>query len=83
MNLENWFGDPKKIRIYKYIFVIAVIFFIAVDIIFVDPHHVYFPWDNYPGFNAIFGLVGSSVVIIISKLVISKFVSKKENYYDR
>ncbi len=82
MNLEKIFGDPGLKRVYKVLFVIALIFFFCVGF-FVEPHHIYFPWDRLPVFNAIFGLVGASIVIVFSKVVVQWFISKKEDYYDR
>ncbi len=82
MNLEKIFGDPGLKRVYKVIFIIALIFFFCVDF-WVERHHIYFFWDNFKGFNAIFGLIGASIVIVFSKVIVQWFISKKEDYYDR
>ena len=82
MNLETIFGNPVLKRLFKMLFVLALIVVLGLGF-YVKPHHIYFPWDELPNFNAIFGLVGGSIVIVFSKVIVQWFISKKEDYYDR
>lgn len=81
MSMESIFGDPKKKRIYKYIFFIAVIASVVIDF-FIPRPHPHFAFDKIPGFHAALGLVGAFIVIVFAKLIYGKFVYRKENYYD-
>lgn len=39
-------------------------------------------WDHIPGFYAIFGLLGSLAMILISQGLGNRFIQKEEDYYD-
>lgn len=62
----------------------SIIFLISLIIVdfFIAREHPYFTWDKIPGFNAFFGFI-SCVLIIFVSLFIGKFITKKEDYYDK
>jgi hypothetical protein len=81
MNLDAVFG-PRTRKFWKYFLYAGVVIFVAIDF-FIERHHPHFAWDNMPGFNAIYGLVGSSIVIVFAKLVVGWFIYRKEEHYDK
>ncbi len=63
------------------------IFFVLLAIVFVsdflvERHHLEFPWDNIPGFSALYGFISVVIIIIISKVIGAILITKKEDYYD-
>ena len=73
--------NKKRIQALKWIFfaLLAVVF--AADF-FVERHHAEFPWDNLPGFSAVYGFVSVIVIIIVAKIIGAVIVTRKEDYYD-
>jgi uncharacterized membrane protein len=71
----------KKLQTLKWIFfaVLAIVF--AADFL-VERHHAAFPWDNIPGFSAVYGFISVIILIIIAKVVGALIVTRKEDYYD-
>lgn len=61
----------------SFLFLIAAVFF---DL-FVS-RHIHFWGDNFRGFWALFGLLGSVVMIKICKWISHLWLMKKEDYYD-
>lgn len=84
MNLEVIVGAPgsAKRKSWRYILYAAAVIFVVIDILFVKPHHKYFPWDDIPGINAAMGIVFAGATIVFAKLIVGKFIYRKENYYD-
>ena len=41
--------------------------FVISDFI-IPKHHVIFPWDGIPGFNAAYGFISCVVIIVVSNL---------------
>lgn len=80
MRLDKIFAGSR----FKVIRAIVFVFMAALIIIdfFMPRHHIYFPWDNIPGFYAVFGLVTCVLIIIFSKWLGKVWLQKKEDYYD-
>ena len=69
----------KKLRLAMYISLgIAV----ALNL-FIRPHEPHFVVDAWPGFWALFGLVGTFVLVKLSKGSAHTFLGKDEDFYDR
>lgn len=43
-------------------------------------HHYW--WEAIPGFFAVFGFVGSLVLMFVAKFCANLFIAQKPNYYD-
>jgi len=68
--------------------VIAVLFFLGlaglvVANVFIRPHEVEFVYDAYPGFWAVFGLVGGLAMVIVMKKIVQPMISRGDDYYER
>ncbi len=51
--------------------------------LFIRPeHHMDFEWEKIPGAWAIFGLVGSILLILFMKKVVYPLIAKPEGYYE-
>ena len=44
--------------------------------------HLYFSWEEWPGFYAAFGFVAFVILIIAAKYILRPIIKRKENYYD-
>ena len=68
--------------------VIAVLFFLGLAglvgaNLFVRPHEAEYVFDIYPGFWAVFGLVGGLAMVIIMKKIVQPMISRGDDYYER
>ena len=81
MNFINMFGDPKNRKALKWVGYLILVVVFAADFL-AERHHAVFPWDEQPGFGAVFGFIGCVLIIFISKFVGHLWLMKKEDYYD-
>lgn len=81
MKLHSIFEDPKKTKTLKRLVLVVVIVLLIIDI-FMPRHHAEFPWDDIPGFSAVYGLISCVVIIVVSKALGKIWLQKKEDYYD-
>jgi len=68
--------------------VIAVLFFLGLAglvaaNLFVRPHEAEYVFDVYPGFWALFGLIGGLAMVIVMKKIVQPMISRGDDYYDR
>ena len=68
-------------------FIISIPMLIAVsiliDILFpVAEGHGDFFWDHVPGFFSLFGLLGCLCLIYFAKYIGSRFLQRKDDYYE-
>lgn len=61
--------------------------FIAIGItmllgFFFTPEHPHFFWEKIPVFDAVFGFIGCSLIILGSKALGHSWLQKDEDYYD-
>ncbi len=74
------FDNPRNVRI------LLGSFFSSLGILLIiEPFvrkHPYFPWEEWPGFYAVFGFVACVVLVVAAKYVLRPLVKRKEDYYD-
>lgn len=73
------FDNPKNVKR-----LLAVFYSILVLLLIIDPFiykHAEFPWEEIPGFFAVYGFVSCVLVISIAGLL-RIFIKRKEHYYD-
>lgn len=68
--------------------IFAVLFFLGLAglvgaNLFVRPHEAEYVFDVYPGFWALFGLVGGLAMVIIMKKIVQPMISRGDDYYER
>lgn len=75
------FDKPENIKKLKIISYICLAIVVAVDF-FIPRDHGHYPWDQIPGFYAVFGLVACILIVIMAKKLGKLWLMKKEDYYD-
>jgi hypothetical protein len=82
MKKEMYFFDkPEKIRLLKILFYISIALTVIVDF-FITRKYIHFPWENIPGFYALFGLVACILIVVLAKTLGHQWLMRKEDYYD-
>jgi len=73
--------DEKKniVILLKIFFGICVVLF-AVD--FVVHKKAHMPWEKWPGFYAVYGLVACVILVLVAKYVLRPLVKRDEDYYE-
>lgn len=73
--------DEKKniVTLLKIFFSICVVLF-AIDL--VVPKATHMPWEEWPGFYAIYGFVACVILVLVSKYILRPLAMRDEKYYD-
>ncbi|MCP3677187.1 MAG: hypothetical protein GY721_06255 [Deltaproteobacteria bacterium] len=80
MEKEHIFDKPKNVkRLLRALFV-SLVLLLVIDL-FVHKHP-HFPWEEWPGFYAIFGFVACVLLVLVAKYVLRPLVKRREEYYD-
>lgn len=61
---------------------VVLVLSVLLEILFVTPHSANF-WDSIPGFEVVFGLAGSFVLILIAKGILGPVFQKPMDHYDQ
>lgn len=77
----DFFDKPKNIRLLKILFYISLALTVIVDF-FIIRTYIHFPWENIPGFYALFGLVACILIVVLAKTLGHQWLMRKEDYYD-
>lgn len=62
---------------------VVLVISLVFDILLRDFEHAHYWWDKVPGFDIIFGFIGVTVIVLISKTLGKKLVQRAEEYYDK
>ncbi len=74
-----WDERKNLITLLKVFFSISIAVF-CID--FIVHKHAHLPWEEWPGFYAIYGFVACVILVLIAKYVLRPLVMRKEDYYD-
>jgi hypothetical protein len=74
-----WDAKKNIVTLLKIFFSICVLLF-AVD--FVVPKEAHMPWEKWPGFYAIYGLVACVILVLVSKYILRPLAKRDEDYYE-
>ena len=74
-----WDDRKNIVTLLKIFFTICIILF-CVD--FVVPKEAHLPWEEWPGFYAIYGFVACVILVILAKYVLRPLMMRKEDYYE-
>lgn len=77
---DHFFDKPKNIKGLFLFFCATLLVFIISE--FLIHKHVYFPWEEWPGFYAVFGFVAFVALIFTAKYILRPIIKRKEDYYD-
>ncbi len=81
MKLEQYFENPEWLKKAKITFLILLALLLIADVS-IPKEHAVLPGESLPGFYAVFGLVATLLIIIVSKLLGTLFISKQEGFYN-
>jgi hypothetical protein len=76
----HFFDKPTNIKILFGVF--YAILFLSLVAEFLVHKHIYFRWEEWPGFYAAFGFVAFVVLILTAKYLLRPIIKRKEDYYD-
>ena len=62
----DFFDKPENIRLLKILFYISLALTVIVDF-FITREYIHFPWENIPGFYALFGLAACILIVVMAK----------------
>ncbi len=83
--LERQLEDPVRFaRIKRWFYgVLAVVALaeIGLPLIFHDDH-AHFPFESWPAWGSLYGLVSCVVIIVVSKLIGKVWLMRREDSYD-
>lgn len=74
-----WDDRRNIVRLLRIFFAICIALF-AADL-FVSRHPL-MPWEEWPGFYAVYGLVACVVLVLVAKYILRPIVMRREDYYD-
>jgi len=74
-----WDERRNVVTLLRVFFAICVLLF-AAD--FVVHRHTSMPWEEWPGFYAVYGLVACVILVLVAKYVLRPIVMRREDYYD-
>lgn len=77
----DFFDNPKNIKLLKILSYISLSLIVIVDF-FIPRHDTHFPWENIPGFYALFGLVACILIVVLAKFLGHKWLMREEDYYE-
>ncbi len=74
------FDKPENVkRLFRFYYASLVVLLI---IEFFIHKHATFPWEEWPGFYAVFGFVACVALVLAAKYILRPLVKREENYYD-
>lgn len=76
----DWLDYPQNIRKVRIWFYIVLALLVLPDL-FIHKHALFYSYETWPGFYALFGFVSCVVIIVVSKLL-GFVLKRKEDYYD-
>lgn len=71
----------KKEKLILYTAVLLVLL-AAVEFFLIHKHHAVFALENVPGYTAVFGLLATVLLILVSKTIGHAVLMKREDYYE-
>lgn len=54
---------------------------VAAEVIFAEAAHAELVWHRWPGFDFVFGLAGSALLVVVSKWLGYLLLYRPEDYY--
>jgi hypothetical protein len=93
--LPEWWrhdGQPSSIVhrpssiVMKRAFYVSLALLVLIEAVaprFLYRDHAHFPFEDWPAFGAIYGLVACVAIVVVSKLLGKLWLMRRENYYER
>ncbi len=66
----------------KLLYILVPILILAgIELLFVHPHP-HFAWEGWVGYDAVFGFISSTILVIIAKPLMDGLIKRPEDYYE-
>ncbi len=79
--IVNYIGDGHNSKTLMRLLYITLAIIVLADFL-VPREHGVFPWDDIPGFNAVYGFFACIIIVIVSKFLGHQVgLMKDEDYY--
>jgi hypothetical protein len=72
--------SPEQVQMVKKVLYALLGLLIVADF-FIHREHAALMWESIPGFNALYALIATVLIIVISKFLGHVWLMKPENYY--
>ena len=83
--LKRQLEDPIRFaRIKRFFYVglaLVALAEVALPFMFHDEHH-HFSFESWPAFGSLYGLLSCVVIVVVSKILGTVWLMRRENYYD-
>jgi hypothetical protein len=73
--------EKRTIKRILFIFFFCCVLLLFIDL-FVDRSEAHFPWEEWIGFEAVYGFVGCVLLVLVSKYLLRPMVMRDEDYYE-
>ncbi|MEN8198533.1 MAG: hypothetical protein ABFR63_00540 [Thermodesulfobacteriota bacterium] len=77
---KHIWDDIENVKKLLKVFFTSCVLLFVVDLVIKRPAHM--PWEEWPGFYAIYGFVACVILVLISKYVLRPLVKRDEDYYE-
>jgi hypothetical protein len=80
MEKKHFFDKPENVKRVLRGFWGVLVVLLVIDL-FIQKHP-HFPWEEWPEFYAVFGLVACVFLVLAAKYILRPLIKRKEDYYD-
>ncbi len=84
--LQRQLEDPARLTRIKRLFYVVLALIVVVEIVAPllvhGDHEHHFPFEGWPAFGSLYGLISCVLIILVSKAIGKLWLMRKEDYYD-
>lgn len=77
---EYFFDKPGNVKRLFLLYYLVIFSLLLMDFFF--HKHIIFPWEEWPGFYAVFGFVACVALVLVARFILRPLVMRRETYYD-
>ena len=77
---KYFFDKPRNVKIVFGCFLSALTGLLIAE--FFIHKHAHLPWEEWPGFYAVFGFILLVLIVLAAKYILRPIVERREDYYD-
>ena len=82
--LEKQLEDPVRLRRLKRWPCVGLVLIVLAEIavLIFGGSHGHFPFENWPAWGSLYGLISCVAIILVSKFIGKKWLMRREDHYD-
>ena len=83
--LERQLEDPVRFARIKRVSIALLVLVVAAEIVLplaVHGGHHHFPFEGFPAWGSLYGLLSCVAIIVVSKLIGKLWLMRREDHYD-